>query len=159
MHPAPDGANPALYIVLVYIHIVCTVIAIGFNFSYVFWIRRGTNNPQNLEFALRGVKFIDDFIANPCYILLGISGLAMVALGKEVASFLWVAIGIYLVAMTVAYLVYTPLLSRQIKTLQAGGPNTAEYRALAGRSNMVGAAMGIMVLIIVALKIFEPTFW
>jgi hypothetical protein len=159
MHPAPDGANPTLYIVLVALHILGTIIAIGFNFSYVAWIQRATNSPQHLEFALRGVKFLDDWVANPCYLLVGASGLGMVLLGKPIASFLWVAIALYVIAMVVAYAVYTPLLGRQIRVLAANGPNSIEYQQLATRSNVIGAMMGVMVVVIVLLKIFEPTFW
>lgn len=34
------------------------------------------------RFALRGIKFIDDYIANPCYGLLLVTGLALVFSGK-----------------------------------------------------------------------------
>jgi hypothetical protein len=159
MHPAPDGANALIYSVLVFAHIFACIIAVGFNFAYIIWIRRGSSDEKHLEFALKGVKFMDDYVANPAYIFLAVSGFAMVAMGKSIASFLWVAIGIYAIAMIVAYGVYTPLLGRQIKTLAEKGAQSAEYKALAGRSNMIGAAMGIMVTIIIALKIFEPTFW
>ncbi|BCX03778.1 MAG: hypothetical protein KatS3mg053_1716 [Candidatus Roseilinea sp.] len=159
MHPAPPGASPALYVLLVFVHIFTTMVAAGLNASYVIWIMRGTKNPASLLFALRGVKFIDDYLANPCYLVGGLTGVLMILMGKAVASYLWVAIGLYVLAMAIAYGVYTPLLSRQIKTLDALGPDHPEYRMLARRSNQVGAAMGILVVIIVALKIFEPPLW
>lgn len=112
-----------------------------------------------MAFALRGVKFIDDYVANPCYLAGGVTGVLMIAMGKTVAPFLWVAIGLYIVAMAIAYGVYTPLLSRQIKTLEASGINDPEYQMLAQRSNQVGALMGVLVVIIVLLKIFEPPLW
>lgn len=159
MHPAPPGASPVVYAALVFVHIFATMVAAGLNASYVIWIMRGARNPASLPFALRGVKFIDDYVANPCYLLGGLTGVLMILMGKAVAPFLWVAIGLYVLAMAIAYGVYTPLLSRQIKTLDALGPNRPEYQALARRSNQVGALMGILVVIIVALKIFEPPLW
>ncbi|MDX1995047.1 MAG: DUF2269 family protein [bacterium] len=159
MHPAPEGANTTLYGLLVFMHIVFAVIAIGYNFAYVIWIRRGTSSPQHLDFALRGVKFMDDYVANPCYIGAAITGFLMVFMGKPLASFLWVALAIYFVAMGVAYGIYTPLLSRQIRVLSQQGAESTEYQAIAARSNVIGAAMGFMVILIVALKIFEPVFW
>lgn len=158
MHPSPEGANSFIYTILVYIHIVSALVAIGFNFTYVVWIQRGTRNPDSLAFALKGVKFLDDYIANPLYIIAGISGLLMILMGKAIAPWLWVAIIIYLIVMAIAYLVYTPLLSRQIKILAEKGMESADYIKTAGRANIVGAMMGIATLIIVALKIFEPTF-
>lgn len=159
MHLPPEGANPFLYTLLVFVHIFATMVAVGLNASYVIWIMRGTKDAASLPFALRGVKFIDDYIANPCYLIGGVTGVLMIAMGKAVAPFLWAAIGLYVLAMALAYGVYTPLLSRQIKTLEARGPHDAEYQALAQRSNRVGIAMGVLVVIILALKIFEPPLW
>ncbi|MGB9632245.1 MAG: DUF2269 family protein [Chloroflexaceae bacterium] len=159
MHLPPEGAHPQIYALLVFAHIFTTMVAVGLNASYVIWIRRGTNDAASLPFVLRGVKFIDDYIANPCYLVGGATGVLMIVMGKAVAPFLWVAIGLYVLAMALAYGVYTPLLSRQIKTLEARGTDDAEYKALARRSNQIGAVMGMLVLIIVALKIFEPPLW
>ncbi|GAB4549440.1 MAG: DUF2269 family protein [Anaerolineae bacterium] len=159
MHPAPEGANPVLYSLLVFAHIMAAMMAIGFNFTYVVWIRRGHSNPESLPFALKGVKFLDDFIANPLYIVAGITGVLMIAMGKPVASWLAVAIVLYVIDMLAAYLIYTPLLSRQIKILAEKGSASAEYVAIANRSNVVGALLGVGAVIIVALKIFEPAFW
>lgn len=159
MHVPPEGAPPLIYTLFVFVHIFTTMVAVGLNASYVIWILRGTKAPTSLSFALRGVKFIDDYVANPCYLAGGITGVLMIAMGKAVAPFLWVAIGLYVVAMVIAYGVYTPLLSRQIKTLEARGANDPEYQTLARRSNQVGAAMGALVVIILLLKIFEPPLW
>jgi hypothetical protein len=159
MHPAPEGANPALYTLLVFLHILLAMMAIGFNFTYVVWIRRGTANPDSLPFALKGVKFLDDYLANPMYLAAGVTGVLMILMGKQVQSWLWVAIGLYVVDMLAAYLVYTPLLGRQIKALATHGAASAEYRSIAGRSNVIGALLGVGALVIVALKIFEPAFW
>ncbi len=159
MHPAPEGANSLIYTVLVFAHILTALMAIGFNFTYVVWIQRGTRHPETLSFALKGVKFIDDFLANPLYIVAGITGLLMILMGKSVASFLVVAIIIYLVDMAAAYLIYTPMLSKQITLLADKGAESAEYKAHATRASTVGAALGMAALVIVALKIFEPALW
>lgn len=159
MHPPPEGAQPFIYTLLVFLHIFATMTAVGLNASYAIWIARGTRNPASLPFALRGVKFIDDYVANPCYLIGGVTGALMIAMGKSVAPFLWIAIALYLVAMTMAYGLYTPLLSRQIKMLETTGIDNPEYQTLARRSNQAGVAMGILVIIILALKIFEPPLW
>ncbi len=159
MHVPPEGAHPLIYTLLVFVHIFVTMVAVGLNASYVIWIVRGAKDPASLSFALRGVKFIDDYVANPCYLAGGVTGVLMIAMGKAVAPFLWVAIGLYSVAMAIACGVYTPLLSRQIKTLEARGINDAAYQTLARRSNQVGAAMGVLVVVILLLKIFEPPMW
>lgn len=159
MHLPPEGAQPFVYTLLVFVHIFATMTAVGLNASYAIWILRGTKDAASLPFALHGVKFIDDYVANPCYLLGGVTGVLLIAMGKAVMPFLWVAIGLYVLAMAVAYGVYTPLLSRQIHTLKAKGINSPEYQRLAQRSNQVGVFMGILVVMILALKIFEPPLW
>lgn len=159
MHPAPAGVDPTVYSLLVFAHIMTAMMAIGFNFTYVVWIRRGQNNPETLPFVLKGIKFLDDYLANPLYLAAGITGVMMITLGKPVASWLAVAIGLYVIDMLAAYLVYTPLLSRQIKILSEKGVASEEYKAIAKRSNTIGALLGIGAIMIVALKIFEPALW
>ncbi len=34
MHPPPEGANPLIYTLLVFLHIVTTTTAVGLNASY-----------------------------------------------------------------------------------------------------------------------------
>ena len=146
-----------LYLLIKYLHIVLMVFAVGFNFSYVVWTLRGEKDPTHLAFALKGVKFIDDYLANPCYIGVAITGFAMVAMGKKILPFLWLAIALYAVAMVVAYVIYTPLLRRQLQTLEADGPDSQAYKTLSKRSSMVGASMGGLVLIILVLKVLKPS--
>ncbi|WP_298482047.1 DUF2269 family protein [uncultured Chloroflexus sp.] len=119
MHPPPKGAQPFIYTLLVFLHILAAMTAVGLNASYAIWITHGTRNPASLPFAPRGVKFIDDYVANPCHLIGGVTGALMIAGGKSVAPLLWMAIALSLVARTMAYGLYTPLLSRQIKMLEA----------------------------------------
>jgi Predicted integral membrane protein (DUF2269) len=147
------------YNLFVFLHIFMAITAVGLNLSYVVWILRGTSEATHLAFALKGVKFLDDYIANPAYIGLAITGSIMVIMGKAIESYLWVALGIYAVAMIVAYGVYTPLLSKQIKVLALKGSEDPEYKTLANRSTNIGRAMGFMVVVILALKLFKPGLW
>ncbi len=56
-----------LPLILKYLHIFFAIVAVGFNISYAVWLARAARTPQHLGLALRGVKFLDDYFANPCY--------------------------------------------------------------------------------------------
>jgi hypothetical protein len=73
--------------------------------------------------ALRGVKILDDRIANPAYGLLLITGAAMVFLGRLPWTTPWLltALALYAVVAVVGQAGYTPTLRRQIAALDAGG--------------------------------------
>ncbi len=112
-----------LFTAVKFIHILLAIIAFGFNATYAIWLIQAQRSPQHTDFALRGVKFMDDYFANPAYILLLLSGLAMVFMARYQISTFWIAgaIVLWVIAIVLGYAVYTPTLSRQIRVLAASG--------------------------------------
>jgi hypothetical protein len=102
---------PALFTVVKFVHILLIIVAFGFNATYSIWIVRAQRDPEHLDFALRGVKFLDDYFANPAYLLLLVSGLAVVALVHYQLTTFWLAAALilWLVAIALGYGVYTVL--------------------------------------------------
>jgi uncharacterized membrane protein len=148
----------ALYPYLKTLHILFAIIAVGFNASYAIWLTRGKRDPEHLAFAVKGVKFMDDYVANPCYLLLLLSGLAMAFVVGHWGFQFWIvaALILWVILMAVGYRVYTPTLSHQIRTLAAEGPDSPAYQALDRRSNVVGVALVVIVLAILVLMVFKP---
>ena len=52
-----------LFTTVKFIHILLAIIAFGFNATYALWIARAQRYPEHLNFALRGVKILDDYMA------------------------------------------------------------------------------------------------
>jgi uncharacterized membrane protein len=148
------------YEIMKFVHVLLAIIAVGFNASYAIWLRRAARAPEHQSFALRGVKVLDDRFANPAYGLLLVTGLIMVLTtpGLDLTTF-WVLVALilYVVTVAVAAGVYTPTLRKQIEVLEAEGPASARYRALARRSTVSGAALGVIVVVIVFLMVTKPT--
>lgn len=152
---------PWLFTAIKYIHILLAIIAFGFNATYAIWIQRAERHPEHLDFALRGVKFLDDYVANPAYLLLLVSGLGMVFVAHyNVLTTFWLlaALIIFAVAIALGYGVYTPTLRRQIQVLAAGGQKSQAYQALSLRGTIVGITLAVLVLLILVLMVFRPTF-
>jgi uncharacterized membrane protein len=149
------------YTIVKFLHILLAIAAVGFNASYAVWLIRARSHPESLEFVLRGVKFLDDYIANPAYIGLLLTGIAMVILLPwHLFQSFWLesALVLWLVAMLLGYGVYTPTLSRQLKVLADKGAKDEQYLWLDRRGALVGQALGVIVLVIVGLMVFKPTF-
>lgn len=149
------------YTIVKFVHILLAIAAVGFNASYALWLIRVRSHPDSLEFVLKGVKFLDDYIANPAYIGLLLTGIAMVILLPwHLFQTFWLeaALVLWLVAMLLGYGVYTPTLSRQIKVLASKGAKDEQYLWLDRRGTLVGQALGVIVLVIVGLMVFKPTF-
>src|SRR5215471_9711868 len=142
-----------LYTTLKLVHILLAITAIGFNASYAIWLTRAGRLSREInEFALRGVKFMDERIANPAYGLLLVTGLLMVFLGPWNLTTRWIDAALVLIAV----FGYTPALRDQIKALEAEGSGSAAYRSAATRQNVMGIIVVIPVLLILYLMVFKP---
>src|SRR5216684_6392531 len=105
------------FLIVKFIHILAAILAVGLNISYTVWILRAQRDPAHTTFALKGIRFLDDRIANPAYGLLLLSGLLMVfVLPYPILTF-WIdaALVLYVVLILVAVTQYTPTLHNQIK--------------------------------------------
>jgi len=146
------------FLIVKYIHILAAILAVGLNISYTVWILRAQRDSAHTTFALKGIKFLDDRIANPAYGLLLLSGLLMVFLVPYPITTFWidVALVLYVVLVVLAISQYTPTLRKQIKLAEAGDTTSAEFTGLARRSQVLGQALGVIVLVILAMMVLKP---
>jgi uncharacterized membrane protein len=146
------------FLIVKYIHILSAIVAVGFNISYAVWIIRAQREPAHTAFALKGIKFIDDRIANPAYGVLLLTGLLMVVLLPVPITSLWIliALALYVVLVVLAITQYTPSLRNQIKLAEAGDTTSPEFTRLASRSQILGQALAVIVLVILAMMVFKP---
>ncbi len=146
-----------LFLVLKFVHILSAILAVGFNAAYGLIIgraRRGGLDGREMAFALKTVKVMDDRVANPCYVLLGVTGVSMVILQGYPWAYPWIhgSLALLVVVAVLGLAFYTPTLRRQIEVLEARGPADPEFARLSTR----GAILGVLVLVIVALMVYKP---
>ncbi len=149
------------YTLLKFIHIVLAIVAVGFNASYGLVIARARSvgtDPREMRFALRTVKVMDDYFANPCYALLLVTGVGMVQVAGYSWSLRWIYLSmtLLLVAFVIAIGFYSPTLRREIAVLESRGPSDPEFLALSKRGAILGGVLGVIVVTIVALMVFKP---
>jgi len=148
-----------LYITLKFVHVVLAIVAIGFNSAYGLVIGRARKaGTAELKFALRTVKFMDDYVANPCYALLLLTGVGMVHTAGYPWALKWIhgSLALLVVAFVLALGFYTPTLRKQIAILESRGADDAEFMRLSRRGSMLGGILGLIVLVIVALMVYKP---
>src|ERR671931_2803878 len=144
----------SLFAFVKFLHVLLAIIAVGFNATYGVWLARVAREPVPTQsFVLRGIKRLDDWFANPAYVLLAVTGVTMVFLGELRFTTFWIAGGIVLWAVAVAlgFFVYTPMLRDQIRALETAGPESEDYRRYAGNARFVGIVLAIMAVVIVFL--------
>lgn len=147
-----------MYQIVVYIHVLSAIVAVGYNATYAVWSTRGRLERQHLLFALRGIKFMDDRIANPAYGLLLITGIAQVIMSHRSWHQTWIelAIVLWVLLTIIAVAAYSPTLKRQIQLVAERGPDDPEYAAVDRRSTVLGLMLMVIVLVIVGLMVFRP---
>ena len=139
------------------LHIFFAIVAVGLNISYAIWQARAAREPEHTGYALRGIKFLDDRVANPAYGGLLVVGIVLVLMRWEFTQFwIYAAIGLYVLMGAVAFLLYSPTLTRLIASYESSGSETAEFAALSGRSRTVGMALAVIVVAIIVLMVVKP---
>jgi Predicted integral membrane protein (DUF2269) len=146
------------YDILKYIHILAAIVAVGANITYGAWSVRSRREPAHLAFTIKGIQFLDNRIANPAYGVLFLTGVLMVIVGG-IGLKLWVVVAVILfVAIAViGFAYFTPLVRRQLALVDAGDASSAEFERLARRNAMIGPILGLLVLIILGMMVFQPS--
>ena len=147
-----------VYLLVKLVHVLCAIVAVGANVTYGVWFARANAHPASSAVALRGIKFIDDRIANPAYGFLLLTGALDVWIGGIGFGTRWVAwaIGLFAALGIIAFAGYTPTLKRQIAAVERGGTTDPDAVRLALRGQVLAAVMGVLVLAILVLMIFKP---
>jgi uncharacterized membrane protein len=149
-----------LYDLLQFVHVLSAIIAVGFNASYGIWLATAAKSPEHTGFTLRAIKTLDDRFANPAYALLLITGLGMVfESGIPLFDTFWLStgLGLYIVTTLIALLAFTPTLRKQVDLAEAGRMSDPQFAVLAKRGSILGAVLGILVVVIVYLMVAKPT--
>jgi uncharacterized membrane protein len=112
-----------------------------------------------MAFALKTVKLMDDRVANPCYVLLGVTGVSMVLLEGYSWSYKWIhaSLALLVIVAVLGLAFYTPTLRRQIEILETRGVADPEFARLSTRGALLGSILGVIVIAIVALMVYKPS--
>jgi uncharacterized membrane protein len=144
-----------------WLHVLAAIVALGANVTYGVWLALAERDPKSLPFALRGVKALDDRLANPAYIVLLVTGLLMVVLIRFPLSLPWLltAIILYVLTALIGMLAFSPTLRTQLRLAETTGPDSVEYRRAARRGVRLGALTIVIVVVIVFLMVVKPPLW
>jgi uncharacterized membrane protein len=140
------------------VHVLAAIVAVGANVTYAFWLRRaGTADRDRLVFTIDTIRKLDNMIATPAYVVVLLTGLAMVFVGAFSFEANWIraAIGLYVLVVIMSIVLYAPAVRRQLAEAEAD-PSSPAYRAAASRSNLLGMVVMVIVLVIVVLMVTKP---
>lgn len=139
------------------VHVVAAIVAVGANVTYGPWLRLAGRDRERLLFTLRGIRWLDRRVANPAYVVVLLTGVAMVLVGPYEFEQGWIAVslGLYALVAILGITLFAPAMRRQIAEAEAG-VDSAAYAAAASRSTVLGLVATSIALVIVALMVTKP---
>jgi hypothetical protein len=155
------GEESMLDFLLYYIYLLLLIVAVGPNITSAIWIQRAMANREALSFTLQGIKLINDRIVIPATGLILITWIAMVITSGQSLLIPWILLVavFWLVIFLLGLFVYTPRLRKQITLAENPGADSDEYKTTAWQGTIVGIAIGVIVLLILLLMVFQPALW
>jgi len=152
--------NPSVgieYNLLLVVHILSVVIAVGSNVTYGFWMSLAGNDRSQILFAIRGIRWIDRHVSLPAYLLAFATGVAMVL--TDVWNFeqgwILISIALYIVTAIAGFTLFAPAIRRQLAEAERN-PRSDEYAAAARMTAWLGFATVGIVFLIVVLMVLKP---
>jgi len=151
-----------LYSFVKWIHILCAIVALGANLTYFPWFIRVPKNRETLVFTISTIRILDNWIANPAYVLAFITGEAMMRIGGYIhysTPWMTVSLTLYVVISMLGIFVYAPLLKKQQKLAETVGPDDANYQRISRNGIILGTVIVILTIAITFLMVTKPLLW
>jgi uncharacterized membrane protein len=145
------------FLLLKLVHVASAIVAVGANVTYAIWLSRAHRDRAHLVFVIETIRFLDRRLALPAYGLVLLTGIVMVARGVYSFTTGWIvaAIGLYLLAVVVGIVAFSPTIRRQLAEARRD-PSSAAYAELARRNTTLTLVTLTVVGAIVVLMVTKP---
>ena len=144
--------------ILLFLHILSAIIAVGTNISYLIWLRRAVLVPESREFTLTTVRILELRLAIPAYVTALATGVGLVLATPYEFNTPWIELSILLwVAIMALGGFHARVIKRQIAI--AGSADSDAYEAGHARSRVLMLLMALCALATLYLMVAKPPLW
>ncbi len=151
-----------IYTIAKWIHILSAIISLGANLTYFPWFMTVPKNRETLVYTLKTIRLLDNWIANPAYILAYITGEVMMRVGGQIhysTPWMTVAISLYAIISVLGLFVYAPMLKKQQQLAETKGADDADYQRVSRNGIILGTVIVIITIGITYLMVAKPQLW
>jgi uncharacterized membrane protein len=151
-----------LYPIVKWIHILSVIVSLGANLTYFPWFMRVPKSRETLVFTISTIRILDNWIANPSYILAYITGEIMMRVGGHIHySIPWMttSLVLYVIISVMGLFAYAPLLKKQQKLAETVGPDDTNYQRVSHNGIILGTVIVILTIGITFLMVTKPQLW
>ncbi len=144
------------YVLIKFLHILIAILALGTSAGLGIVLEFYGDHPTYGAFVLGAIKRIVAFFVVPGYVLMLATGLWMTHLSWSMTT-KWIqsALVLWGVGMVVLAISVT-VLHKQIGLFNTEGPTSSAYRRVSLLGRGLGAATGLIVIIILYFMVFKP---
>ncbi len=145
------------FLLLKLVHVGSAIVAVGANVTYAIWMSRAHRDRDHLVFVVETIRVLDRQLALPAYVVVLITGVAMVARGAYSFTTGWIvaAIALYAIAVVVGIVAFAPTIRRQLTEARRDS-SSAAYADLARANQRLTLVTLAVVGSIVVLMVTKP---
>lgn len=151
-----------LYPIVKWIHILCAIVSLGANLTYFPWFMTVPKNRETLVFTIKTIRLLDNWIANPAYVLAYITGEIMMRVGGGIhysTPWMSLALILYVIISILGLFVYAPLLKKQQQLAENVGAGDAGYQRVSRNGIVLGTLIVVLTIGITFLMVTKPQLW
>ena len=146
--------------ILLSLHVLAALVAVGATVSYFFWLRRAVLVPESRSFTLETVRLLERRMVIPAYVLVLLTGLGLVDRAGWAWSTPWIELALmFLVVLMGLSGLYARTIKGQVALISDGSGDSAEYERLHARARILLALKVVLIIVMVYLMVFKPALW
>jgi uncharacterized membrane protein len=146
--------------VLLSLHILAALVAVGATVSYFFWLRRAVLVPESRSFTLETIRLLERRMVVPAYVIVLLTGLGLIDRAGWAWSTPWLELSIlfFIVLMGLVGF-HARVIKGQIALVADGSADSADYDRAHARGRILLALKVVVVIALVYLMVFKPALW
>jgi len=151
-----------LYTIAKWIHILSAIVSLGANLTYFPWFMTVPKSRETLVYTLKTIRLLDNWIANPAYILAYITGEIMMRVGGQIhysTPWMTTALILYATISVLGLFVYAPMLKNQQQLAETKGADDADYQRVSRNGIILGTVIVVITIGITYLMVAKPQLW
>ena len=146
--------------ILLTLHILASLVAVGATVSYLFWLRRAVLAPESRSFTLETIRLLERFMVVPAYVIVLLSGLGLIDRAGWAWSTPWLELSILLFVVLMGLVgVQARVIKGQIALVADGSSDSADYDRAHARGRLLLGLKVVVIIALVYLMVFKPGLW
>ena len=146
--------------ILLTLHVLAALVAVGATVSYFFWLRRAVLVPESRSFTLETIRMMERRMVIPAYVIVLLTGLGLIDRAGWAWSTPWIELALmFLVVLMGLSALYARTIKGQIALATDGSADSADYDRLHARARLLLALKVVLIIVTVYLMVFKPPLW